>query len=211
MVGARDYEKALAYPYPHERDIKWRRMYDADSVRFVPYYPQIAALYRKYRRECRDTVLEKWVIGRIAFNDFLNDNNLHIASFEKLEDDLKASKLDIEDISKDFSRDDVLAFINILCDGRMSYSKKYTIIAARLVYAEHIKRHNLINRDILEIFEKYIKHALNDIFRFKNINETDVKLLAYVWEALGNNETAAANYDWLINGKHKKLENPARS
>lgn len=178
----------------------------ADGVAFVPYYPQITALYRKYSRDFRNTELEKWAKGRILLNDFLNDSNLGTASINDFEEKLKESKLDIEDIIKDFSRDDAVAFINILCGRNSKYDKYYTLIAARLVYTKHIRRLHFNTGKVIDVLEKYSKMALNYIFRLKAIDETDVKLLAYVFEALGNNESAAESYDMLINKKKDVLE-----
>ena len=174
----------------------------------APDYQYVVNTYTKRRKNYKEAML-KWIDGRIALNILLDEASLQRASFTKFAKRLTDSKIALSDVAAGFTREDAAAFVAVVNTQNTEYSFDATLATAQLLHSKRLRRANLMPYcrvyDLLANLGVYVRTAIEEILSEQRINEAQLKFITFVWEALYDDATAAANYDELLDKKRSRL------
>ncbi len=185
------------------------------SVPYVNSYPNYSNICSEYSKFLNDRELKKifnplvlviWIECRLAFNMLLEDAQVGKSTFAQIWNAFKNRPDSLENFVCKLSKEDTIAFIIATNRTDCDYSYDSVLISAKAIYAKRLRRDdfrpycsvNQLRDSLSASVDQAIKELLSDKSRVK---EYEMKLLTFVWEALGDHSFAAAHYDDLIDRK----------
>lgn len=131
---------------------------------------------------------------------------LQKASFVKFANEFKERGFDLESFAEGLTKEDAALFVAAANANQEDYSYKRTLISAKLIYKNHLKRESLkpfcrVNELVAKLRDD-IDVAIDELLSEKGrLDEYALKIFSFTWEALLEHEIAANQYDRLIGKK----------
>ncbi len=183
------------------------------SVPYQSSIPDYANICKEYGTFLNDRNLMKyydlpsaWIERRFIFNKLLEDSQLGKSTFSQIQDKFKSKDYDLAHFVKMLSKEDTIAFIIATNRNGDEYSYNSVLLTAQAIYDKHLRRNDFlpycIVNQLRDTVSGSIDLAIKELLSDKShVKEYEMKLLAFVWEQLGDHSFAAAHYDDLIDRK----------
>lgn len=179
--------------------------YNPDDVAPV-YYPDHAYavnFYNNYRKSAVFELAADWMNRRRIFNELELEYYTGVSTFAQIADAFKEKDYDLEEFVRGLGKDDAMSYVtatNVNDGGEYSFQK--TFMTARAIYDTHIRKEDFrfanVASKLRDILSDPIDKAIDELLANKShVNEYQIKILAYVWEALGEHPYAAKRYESL--------------
>lgn len=171
-----------------------------------PDYISLCNFYNSLKRDNKFAVVKDWIEQRRLFNQLADDNMLQKASFVKFANEFKERGFDLESFAEGLTKEDAALFVAAANANQEDYSYKRTLISAKLIYKNHLKRESLkpfcrVNELVAKLRDD-IDVAIDELLSEKGrLDEYALKVLSFTWEALFDHAIAANQYDKLVGKK----------
>jgi len=167
----------------------------------MPDYSNSLSFYKKCSSKKKYEIIRSWIEGRIAFLDYLDSYILQRATYNGFRASLRYANLDISDVINGFTREDAASFI-VASFQEDEYNFEKSLLSAKLIHHYHIRRDDFktltLAKDLVKVIivssEKALEEITSGIIGF---NESSVKFLAFIWEALLDHPEIAKKYTKL--------------
>ena len=180
--------------------------YNPDAIPpiYYPDYSYIINFYNSHRKLPVFEIASDWMNRRRFFNELILEYHTGISSFSKIADAFKDKGYDIDEFVHGLGKDDAMSYVIATNINGGDYSYRATILSARAIYDSHIRKEDFrfsnIAAKVRDSISVFIDQAIEEILANKShVNEYHIKLLSYVWEALGDHPYAAKHYENLAN------------
>ena len=196
------------------------RNINSETNPIASYAPDYSNICNEYKRFLTDKELKKnfeipstWMSQRYLFNKYLESYQQEKSSYEQIRQSFSEEKFDLEHFVLSLSKEDSIAYIIAAHLGGGEYNFAGTLLTARTLYIKRLKTNDFrpyCNTNILkEAITNSADWAIKELLASRSyVNEYELKLLTFTWEALGDHISAANKYDDLID--RKRLEKLTR-
>ena len=167
-----------------------------------PDYAVICKAYKKYRSIKKFEIASGWMRRRYVFNQLLEDNLHGKSTYAQIAIAFSDEEVDLQHFVRMLSREDTIMYIIATNRKDDDYSFASILLTAKTLYEKRLKRDDFrpyctVNH-LRDAASNSVNQAIKDLLSDKRVKEYEMKLLTFVWEALGDHSFAAAHYDDLI-------------
>ncbi len=178
----------------------------------TPYqnsYPDYAVICNAYKRFKSNKYFELpsgWMHRRYIFNQLLQDSLLGRSTYAQIEKAFKDTDDDLKHFVRMLSKEDTIMYIIATNRTGDDYSYDSILLTAKTLYEKRLRRDDFrpyctVNQ-LRDAASGSVDQAIKELLGDKqHVKEYEMKLLTFVWEALGDHTFAAAHYDDLIDRK----------
>lgn len=171
-----------------------------------PDYSVICSAYKKYKNNKFFELPSGWMHRRYVFNQLLDDSLNGRSTYVQIANAFKEKKDDLQHFVRMLSKEDSIMFVIATNRNGDEYSYESILLTAKTLYEKRLRRDdfrpyctpNQLRDAVSGSVDQAIKELLGNK---KHVLEYEMKLLTFVWEALGDHSFAAAHYDDLIDRK----------
>lgn len=171
-----------------------------------PDYAVICNTYKKFKNSKNFELPSGWMHRRYIFNQLLDDSLLGRSTYAQIANAFKEKEDDLQHFVRMLSKEDSIRYIIATNRNGDDYSYDSILLTAKTIYEKRLRRDDFsayckVNQ-LRDAASASVDLAINELLGNKqHVMEYEMKLLAFVWEALGDHTFAAAHYDDLIDRK----------
>ena len=179
------------------------------STPYQSSYPDYAVIYNTYKKFKNNKNFELpsgWMHRRYIFNQLLEDSLLGRSTYAQIAEAFKEKEYDLQHFVRMLSKEDSIMYIIATNRNGDDYSYESILLTAKTLYEKRLRRDDFsayckVNQ-LRDAASASVDMAINELLSNKqHVMEYEMKLLTFVWEALGDHTFAAAHYDDLIDRK----------